>query len=159
MILRLGYDIQFEIVPASVPIVALLNVHPSRVADLRAPDEFRVEPAATIDSFIDGFGNRCVRFVAQHGALRSSNSTLIYDSGEPDPQSPNAREVPVQELPHEVLRYLYNSRYCEVDRSRPSHWNYLAQRLPDFGVCRLFAIGYTPELVSDISTPVPRRPL
>jgi transglutaminase-like putative cysteine protease len=30
--------------------------------------------------------------------------------------SPNAREVPVQELPHEILRYLYNSRYCEVDR-------------------------------------------
>ena len=39
MILRLGYDIQFEIVPASVPMVALLNVHPSRIADLRAPDE------------------------------------------------------------------------------------------------------------------------
>jgi hypothetical protein len=38
MILRLGYDIQFEI-PASVTMVALLSVHPSRLADLRAPDE------------------------------------------------------------------------------------------------------------------------
>jgi transglutaminase-like putative cysteine protease len=27
-----------------------------------------------------------------------------------------AREVPAQELPHDALRYLYNSRYCEVDR-------------------------------------------
>ena len=69
-----------------------------------------------MDSFIDSFGNRCTRFVAQQGPLRLSNSTLIYDSGLPDRLSPDAREIPVQELPYEVLRYLYNSRYCEVDR-------------------------------------------
>jgi transglutaminase-like putative cysteine protease len=115
MTLRVGYDIQFEI-PASVAMVALLNVHPSRVADLRGPDELCIEPAAQINSFIDSFGNRCARFVAQQGPLRLSSSTLIYDSGLPDRVSPDAREIPVQELPFEVLRYLYNSRYCEVDR-------------------------------------------
>jgi transglutaminase-like putative cysteine protease len=115
MILRLGYDIQFEI-PAPVAMVALLNVHPSRIADLRAPDKLCVEPAVQMDSFIDSFGNRCARFVAQQGPLRLSNSTLVYDSGLPDRLSPDAREIPVQELPFEVLRYLYNSRYCEVDR-------------------------------------------
>ena len=45
-----------------------------------------------------------------------TSSTTIYDSGQPDPVSPSAREVPVQELPHETLKYLINSRYCEVDR-------------------------------------------
>jgi transglutaminase-like putative cysteine protease len=115
MILRLGYDIQFEL-PAPAAIVALLNVHQSRVADLRAPDELRVEPAAQTDTYIDSFGNRCVRFLAQQGPLRLSNSTLVYDTGEPDRQNFNAREIPVQKLPHEALRYLYSSRYCEVDR-------------------------------------------
>jgi len=115
MIQRLGYDIQFEI-PAPTAIVALLNVHPSRVGDLHAPDELRVEPAAQLESYIDSFGNRCTRFVAQPGTLRLSNSTLIYDSGLADPVNPYARELPVQELPHDALRYLYNSRYCEVDR-------------------------------------------
>jgi transglutaminase-like putative cysteine protease len=115
MILRLGYDIQFDI-PSPVAIVALLNVHPSRVADLRAPDEVSVEPAAQTESYIDSFGNRCARFVAQAGTLRLSNSTLIYDSGVADLVCPDARELPVQGLPHDVLRYLYNSRYCEVDR-------------------------------------------
>jgi transglutaminase-like putative cysteine protease len=115
MILRLGYDIQFEI-PAPVAMVALLNVHPSRVADLRAPDELRVEPETPLESYLDSFGNRCARFVAQKGTLRLSNSTLIYDSGLADPVNPDARELPVQELPHEALRYLINSRYCEVDR-------------------------------------------
>jgi transglutaminase-like putative cysteine protease len=115
MILRLGYDIQFDI-PSPVAMVALLNVHPSRAADLRASDELSVEPSVLMESYIDGFGNRCARFVAQAGALRLSNSTLIYDSAQADPVSPDARELPVQELPHDALRYLYNSRYCEVDR-------------------------------------------
>ncbi len=115
MILRLGYDIQFDLL-APVAMVTLLNVHPSRVGDLRAPDELQVEPAAQMESYIDSFGNRCMRFVAQKGALRLSNSTLIYDSGLADPVSWDAREIPVQELPHDALRYLYNSRYCEVDR-------------------------------------------
>ncbi len=55
-------------------------------------------------------------FVAPQGALRLSNTTLIEDSGIPDPVSPNAREHPVGELPNDVLIYLLNSRYCEVDR-------------------------------------------
>jgi transglutaminase-like putative cysteine protease len=115
MVLRLGYEIEFEI-PAPVAMVALLHVHPSRVADLRAPDELGVEPAVPIDSFLDSFGNRCARFVAQQGVLRLSNSTRLYDEGLLDAVSFGAREVPVQELPYEALRYLYNSRYCEVDR-------------------------------------------
>jgi transglutaminase-like putative cysteine protease len=115
MILRLGSEIDFEI-PAPVAMVALLSVHPSRVVDLRAADELRITPALQTESFIDSFGNRCSRFVAPKGALRLTNSTLIYDSGVPDLVSSDAREVPIQELPPEVLRYLYNSRYCEVDR-------------------------------------------
>ena len=115
MILRIGYDIQFEI-PSPVAMVALLNVHPSRVADLRAPDELHAEPALQMESYIDSFGNRCTRFVAERGALRLSNSTLISDSGLADPVNLDAREIPVQELPHEILIYLLNSRYCEVDR-------------------------------------------
>jgi transglutaminase-like putative cysteine protease len=115
MILRLGYDIKFDI-PYPVAMVALLNVHPSRAGDLRASDRMIAEPAAPMESYLDSFGNRCTRFVAQAGALRLSNSTLIYDSGVADLVCPEARELPVQELPHDVLRYLYNSRYCEVDR-------------------------------------------
>ena len=115
MLIRLGYDIVFD-VPREVPIVTLLNVHPSRVPDLREPDELRIEPATDVDCFYDSFGNRCCRFLAPAGEVRLSNSTLIYDTGNPDVVRPEAREVPVQNLPNGVLRYLLNSRYCEVDR-------------------------------------------
>jgi transglutaminase-like putative cysteine protease len=115
MFIRLGYDIEFAI-PAPVAMVAMLSVHPSRAADLRAPDEVGIEPAVSLTDYMDGFGNRCTRFVAPRGTLRLSNTTLIEDSGHPDAVSPNAREHPVGELPNDTLTYLLNSRYCEVDR-------------------------------------------
>jgi hypothetical protein len=77
----------------------LLNVHPSRVPDLRSPDELCVDPGTQIESFIDGFGNRCTRFVAQQGMLRLSNSTLLEDPGFADRVSRDAREVRSRNCP------------------------------------------------------------
>jgi transglutaminase-like putative cysteine protease len=115
MLIRLAYDIRFEI-PAPVAMVALLNVHPSRVPDLLEPDELQTEPKLEVTTYIDSFGNRCARFVAPKGPLRLSNSTLIRDSGLPDEVNWSAREPSVSALPHEMLCFLLNSRYCEVDR-------------------------------------------
>jgi transglutaminase-like putative cysteine protease len=114
MLIRLGYDIQFY-ATGNVPIVTLLNVHPSRTKDLIEPDEFKVDPAVNIEKFEDSFGNVSRRLVAPPGPIRFYNSTLIEDSGELDAANPDAREIPVEQLPFEVLPYLMNSRYCEVD--------------------------------------------
>jgi transglutaminase-like putative cysteine protease len=114
MLIRLGYDIQFHL-PTSVAMVALLSVHPSRSSDLQEPDELETEPELKITQYVDSFGNRCSRFVAPPGQLRLSGSTLVLQSDEPDEMNLSAREAPVGELPNEVLIYLLNSRYCEVD--------------------------------------------
>ena len=73
MLIRLGYDIQFDL-PAPVSFVAMLHVHPSRVDDLREPDLLQTEPALSLDSYIDNFGNICTRFDAPAGRLRLSNN-------------------------------------------------------------------------------------
>ncbi len=114
MLIRLGYDIRFDL-DAPVPIVAMLNVHPSRRRDLQELDRLQVEPAVTTMDFEDRFGNVCTRFVAPAGPLRLTTATTIVDSGEPDPVHPDAQEVPVAELPPEILRFLMPSRFCEVD--------------------------------------------
>jgi len=158
MILRLGYDLQFEI-PSPVAMVALLNVHPSRVADLRAPDELCVEPAVQAESYIDSFGNRCSRSVAPKGALRLSNSTLTYDSGLADPVNLDAREIPAQELPHEALPYLYNSRYCEVDRFSTIALELFGAVPPGWSRVQAVCDWVHTRVGFDINMPVPPRPL
>jgi transglutaminase-like putative cysteine protease len=115
MQIRLGYDIQFDI-PAITAMVALLHVHPSREGDLLEPDTLRIDPAIDTTEYIDGFGNRCTRFVAPEGLLRLHSSTQVRDSGNPDEVNEHAREVPIGEVPSQYLCYLLNSRYCEVDR-------------------------------------------
>jgi transglutaminase-like putative cysteine protease len=118
MLIRLGYDIRFEIA-APVPMTALLAVHPSRRHDLREPDRVRVEPETAVEEYRDLFGNLSTRFVAPPGTLRLTNSTVIEDSGRPDPVCPGAREVPVGDLPPETLPFLMSSRFCEVDLLSP----------------------------------------
>jgi transglutaminase-like putative cysteine protease len=114
MIIRLGYDIQFDIL-AETPVVTLLNIHPSREKDLLEPDLVHVEPPIPVETFTDYFGNRTARVLARPGRIRFHNATLIRDSGAPDEQGFDADEIPVQHLPPEVLPYLMSSRYCEVD--------------------------------------------
>ena len=114
MLLRLGYDMQFEL-PEPAACVAQLRVHPSRVADLRTQDRVQMEPAIAVEDYTDSFGNLCTRFLGPAGTLRLTNSILLEDSGLPDPASPNAVAHPIAELPNEVLRFLLPSRYCEVD--------------------------------------------
>ncbi|HEY3703832.1 MAG TPA: transglutaminase family protein [Terracidiphilus sp.] len=115
MLIRVGYDIRYEI-PAQVAMAAMLHIHPSRSGDLLEPDEMQTEPRLRVSTYIDGFGNRCARFLAPQGLLRLSGSTLVQCPDTPDEVNLTAREVPVEDLPDESLIYLLNSRYCEVDR-------------------------------------------
>jgi len=96
-------------------MMALLNVHPSRVGDLREPDQLLVEPEVPVTQYVDSFGNICCRFMAPSGLVRLHTSTLIEASGEPDPVPREAKQIPIENLPPEVLPYLLPSRYCEVD--------------------------------------------
>jgi transglutaminase-like putative cysteine protease len=132
MLIRLAYDIQFDI-PAQVAMVALLNVHPSRAPDLLEPDELQTEPKLEITSYTDSFGNRCSRFVAPPGQLRLFNSALIQDSGLIDPADWSACESPVGDLPNEILTFLLNSRYCEVDRFSNIAHEFFGQVNPGWG--------------------------
>lgn len=114
MLIRIGYEIQFEITQA-VPFLALLRVHPSRQADLRSPDRILASPPVAVEDYRDTFGNICSRFLAPAGNLCLQTNAVIEDSGLPDAVAPSAPEVPLIHLPEHTLRFLLSSRYCEVD--------------------------------------------
>jgi transglutaminase-like putative cysteine protease len=121
MLIRIGYELVFEI-PAPVPMLLMLYVHPEQAAVLREPERLVIEPAVPVRDYIDSFGNRVARIVAPAGFLRLTYNNLAIDSGEPEPSIEGAVLHPVDELPPECLQYLMASRYCEVDRMSDMAW-------------------------------------
>jgi len=129
MLIRLGYDIELALA-RPMAVIAVLNVHPSRAQDLVEPDELQISPSVPRDEYYDSFGNRCTRIQAPQGPLRLVNSTLIRDSGEPDPADWNAAQLPVEQLPVETLQFLLASRYCEVDQLSGLAWQLFGNSAP-----------------------------
>src|SRR5215470_174039 len=121
MKIRVGYDMTFDCAEAT-PMVLMLNVHPSRAADLLMPDWMRVSPARSITPYVDSFGNKCVRLLAPKGEISISADTVAIDSGRPDVVDLAAEEHAISELPHETLIFLLGSRYCETDRMMQKAW-------------------------------------
>jgi transglutaminase-like putative cysteine protease len=122
MKIRVGFEIAYEFV-APTPMVLMLNVHPSREADLIKPDQLRTTPTLPMTRYVDAFGNICTRLVAPKGELQISADAVVADSGLPDAVDPTARQHEVAELPHETLVFLLGSRYCETDRLMNEAWS------------------------------------
>jgi transglutaminase-like putative cysteine protease len=92
--LRVGYELQYEF-PQPTPVIAMLNIHFSPVADLAAPDHIVISPSVPISCYRDGFGNWCSRILAPAGHVRLSTDAVVTDSGQFDPVVPGA-EVAVE---------------------------------------------------------------
>ena len=114
MHIRIGFDIAFEC-SQPTPMLMMLRAHPSLGSRLVQQDYLASDPVVAIDTYIDGFGNLASRAVLPAGQTRIWTEGVVEDDGEPDPVVPDARILPVQELPEECLVYLLGSRYCETD--------------------------------------------
>jgi transglutaminase-like putative cysteine protease len=132
MLIRLGYDIRFD-VPYGASFIALLRVHPSRQPDLQERDFLHLSSAVPVEQFEDTFGNLSTRFFVPPGSVTLSATTVIRDSGEPDLSLPELGEAPVERLPTAVLPYLLNSRYCEVDLLSPAAIDLFGGFTPGWG--------------------------
>ncbi|MGD0464150.1 MAG: transglutaminase family protein [Tepidisphaeraceae bacterium] len=129
MLIRIGFDLTFEL-PAPVSMVLMLYTHPSRSNSLLVPEKIHSAPALSIDTFIDHFGNRCGRVAVPAGELRLWHEAVVRDSGLPDPVHPQAAQWEVQDLPRDVLPFLFASRYCETDHLGAIAWELFGNTLP-----------------------------
>ena len=122
MRIRTGYEITYDC-PADVPMMLMLSVHPSRRDDLETPDWLRTDPVVDVRQYLDGFGNICSRILAPKGRIVLSADFVVRDTGLVDPYEPGAQQVPVADLPDDVLLFLLGSRYCETDRLSDQAWS------------------------------------
>jgi transglutaminase-like putative cysteine protease len=133
MLIKSEFDIQFHLAHPTAT-VAMLHLHPSLERHVRTGNVLVIEHLDDGAGFVaapgygkligtaeyrDSFGNRCSRFIAPAGLVRLSGTSTIDVEGMPEVGDPNLRQMPVEELPSDVLQYLLPSRYCEVDRFVP----------------------------------------
>lgn len=121
MLVRSCFAIEFDL-PQAVAVIAMLRLHPlfdERVCGLETLAVEHLEAEASlpiaVDEYVDGFGNRCSRFLAPAGRLRLSGQSLVEIDAVPDPIHTEAKQHPVEDLPSETLQFLLSSRYCQVD--------------------------------------------
>ncbi|NHF72801.1 transglutaminase family protein [Paracoccus sp. 12-3] len=129
MYIRYGFDITIE---SDAPISMLLqmSVRPERQLDLLGIEEFSTNPGVPYSTFVDEFGNHCRRLSAPGGLFRMQKTALITDSGLPEPDFPDAQEMPIQALPDDVLHFLLPSRYCDSDLLMQPAWDLFGQIPP-----------------------------
>jgi transglutaminase-like putative cysteine protease len=132
-----GCELTFQL-PQPTPMIAILNVHSSRIADMEGPDRLITEPAVTVEGYHDSFGNWCNRLVVPEGQLTLRTQTIVRDRGLWDSDTSNAAQLPVESLPAETLQYLLGSRYCETDLLSDTAWALFGSTPP--GMTRVHAV-------------------
>ena len=137
MEIRVGFEIAYAAV-APTPMVIMLCIHPSRFSDIVGTESIIAEPNVPIGFYRDSFGNVCGRLVAPAGGVTLRGGALLRDSGLPDVMVPTAQQVPIDQLPDELLLYLMPSRYCETDKLTDTAWSLFGHTAPGFA--RVMAI-------------------
>ena len=119
--ISLGCHLEYDL-PRATPMLALLNVHNSRFADIQILDYLKTSPCVPIQSYNDAFGNWWARLTAPPGAFTIVTNGIYLDSGKKDPVSRAAYQHDVQDLPSDKLGYLFGSRYCDTDLLSDKAW-------------------------------------
>ncbi|CAN5379085.1 transglutaminase family protein [soil metagenome] len=137
MLIRAGYEIRFE-TALPTPMMAMLSIHPSRNKDLATPHRIFANPDVPLYDYLDAFGNVCTRVTVPAGGLTLSCDFTIEDDGLSDPQTPDAEQHAIEDLPDDIMIFLLGSRYCETDRLSDTAWSLFGHIAP--GWARVQAI-------------------
>src|SRR5207237_2878313 len=82
----------------------------------------RPPPPLGRQAYSDIYGNACQRVVIPAGDMLLSYDAMIEVSGQADEVAPDAVQLPVEELPDEVLLYTLPSRFCLSDTLSDMAW-------------------------------------
>jgi len=122
MLIRFGYELAFEC-PQPTMMICFLDAHGDNASGLCYEAPLVATPPVPTTPFLDIFGNRGTSFVAPAGTLMLSRDCILESSGLPDPEEPEAQEMPLHDLPSDAFGFLLGSRYCETDKLTDIAWS------------------------------------
>jgi len=137
MLIKIGYEFLYDC-PQFTPVVALLYLHPSRIADLIPGSTSTNTGGVFYNLYEDGFGNTCGRLTLPPGRSILSWSGIIHDSGQADIVAPYADQHAIEDLPPEAIVFLLASRFCDIEGLRDFAWSRFGSITP--GWARVQAI-------------------
>jgi hypothetical protein len=105
------------------PVPAIMQVAPCPEPGVRIVGE-RWDTPVDHHGYVDHYGNRCERFELPTGGAQVAYEAQLILTHPADVVAPDALEMPVASLPHEVLSFVMPSRFCptSASRRRPSRW-------------------------------------
>jgi len=128
--LRIGCEFVYH---AEIPTPTVFQVQPSLASEVLVADEsWSFEPELAVRRYADLYGNPCLRTVLPMGesVLRYTAVATVRDAV--DDADPNAPEIPVAELPDDVLLFTLPSRYCLPDMLANEAWKQFADIPPGY---------------------------
>lgn len=117
---RLGCDVRYEVEYATPMFFVVQPSHTSEQHILQEVQE--VEPRVSITPVRDAYGALVWRLVAPPGLLHLRYDALVTVPSPPDPTLPHLMQTPIEELPGDILSYLWPTRYCPSDRMIDEAW-------------------------------------
>jgi transglutaminase-like putative cysteine protease len=124
-------------VSAPTPVTVQVRPRPDSTHQL-VSETWSTTPALPFDEYSDIYGNPVKRFVMPPGAVVLHYDAICAVPDEVDPDPTAATQVPVEELPGQLLHFTLPSRYCLSDELMGMAWQLFGQTQP--GAQRVQAI-------------------
>jgi transglutaminase-like putative cysteine protease len=107
----------------SWPVTLILQVepHPDAVLGISGA-HLRTDPVVPTHGYTDIYGNVCRRLTIGPGRTRIRYEAEVEVEAGVDRADVDAVQVPVADLPDDVLHFTLASRYCESDRLSNTAW-------------------------------------
>ena len=111
------------------PTAVIMQVAP-RIQDAISIHSERWGAPEGHHGYLDGFGNRCERFVLAGGGHRISYEAQVVLSEPADVIDLDAPEIPVAALPDDVISFIMPSRFCLPDELGDEAWQRFGHLAP-----------------------------
>jgi transglutaminase-like putative cysteine protease len=136
MYIRVGCEFDYE-ATWPTPTVLLVQSHPDGLHTV-VREEWQITPSLTLHAYRDIYNNLCQRLVLGQGLHQLRYDAIVKVADSWDDMAPDAQQLPVEDLPDEVLLYTLPSRFCLSDVLANTAWQLFGNTEP--GWARVQAI-------------------